>query len=65
MSSRSNGVTKVGLTRLMMSWVASSARCSSSRIRSAIDGAVAAVAEHLGEEVGPCTSWLASWVKRS
>ncbi len=36
MSSRSNGVTKVELTRRMIEWVVSSAACSASFISAAI-----------------------------
>ena len=65
MSSRSNGVTKVGLTRLMMSWVASSAQVLLLAHPLGDRRAVAAVAEHLRQEAEPLTSWLASWVNRS
>ena len=57
MSSRSNGVTNVVLTRLMIAWVASSASCSASRIRAATSS-VAALGQHLGEQLRPADEVL-------
>ncbi len=52
MSSRSNGVTNVLLTRRMIEWVVSSAACSASRIFWAISALERAVGQHLAEELG-------------
>ena len=65
MSSRSNGVTKVLLTRLTIAWVVSSAACSASRMRCAIAFAIAAVAEHLGEQLGTHHEVAADSLNRS
>ena len=52
MSSRSNGVTNVGFTRLNSAWVVSSASCSAWRIRCGDVVVVRGLAEHLGEQPG-------------
>ena len=52
MSSRSNGVTKVVLTRWTIACVVSSASCSASRIRRGDVGVVGALGEHLREQPG-------------
>ncbi len=65
MSSRSNGVTNVWLTLRMMAWVDSSARCSSSRIRSAMPTRSLVALSISASRAEPCTSCFADWVKRS
>ena len=52
MSSRSSGVTKVVLSRRMMSWVILSPSCSASRISRARSAIVGPALEHLLQQLG-------------
>ena len=65
MSSRSNGVTKVELTRLTIAWVVSSARCSASRMRSAMSVRSASSPSISARMSAPSTRWVADSVNRS
>ena len=65
MSSRSNGVTKVLLTRRTIEWVVSSAACSASRIRWAISALDAPSDSISLRSWAPTTRWLAASLKRS
>ncbi len=65
MSSRSNGVTKVLLTRRTIAWVVSSAACSASRMRWAISARGAPSASISLSSWAPTMRWSAASLKRS
>ena len=65
MSSRSNGVTKVLLTRRTIAWVVSSQMCSASRIRLATSSRSAPSESISASSPAPVTRCCAEVVNRS